>query len=691
VLGFGDPTRLVWRGLYRALLPELDAAQDLQLLYLPLPRSGDPNAERLARVLIVAQERGRFWDVHERICLAPQLRVPEGLPELARLLRLQPGELELALSSQSTEAALAVAAETAERLGVGAQPAVLVNGRRVAGAGDLEFALAAERQAAARLRRQGVSRARIAALRWHGEDHGGAAASERPPQEPPSVSAAPPVAVASSGPPPELAAQPPASPLPIAGSPSRTAAQLAGQDPPPAEAPTPPPPEAPQEPPSASPSEPAAAPGAPPQQPLSTDEPGPATPPLALVCFADLASDFYARLQPLVADVLRAYPRDLRYVLKHFPQPHHPRAALLAEALEHARQHGRLWELHDGVVIRHHDLDLDVLLALAMDLDLDTDDLLAALDEGRHRARVQQDRALGLRLGVRTSPTCYLNGERIVGLPELHVLHAAVRRELKEARRLLANGVAPERVHSARARQRLSELAIVPATPAPPPPGPDPPAAPAAPRALGSQDPGAVHAVPVEGRPARGAREPLVTVVQFVSYGDPFSVHVQPAVEQLLQEYQDEVRLVIRQAPLAYLPNAGRASRAALAVAQSDRFWEFHRSLLEAGARVDHAGLMLAVWEVGLDPREVAQAMWEESIGGQLAEDGALAERFGVSATPAFFINGHYLGGARPLGELKAAVDAAIARARRRVQDGLPRGEIYERVLREGAPGAVYR
>lgn len=683
VLGFGDPTRLVWRGLYRALLPELDSAADLQLLYLPLPRAGDPQAERLARVLIVAEERGRFWDVHERLCLVPRLRVPEGLPELARLLRLQPGELELALSSASTEATLALAARTAALLGVGSQPAVLVNGRRVGGAGELEFELAAERAAVARLRRRGVARARIAEQRWHGQDHRAVGARAATPTAVPDVDPVGPAPLASpatqgttvAGASPEDPPQPPVSPgtgppagvspLPIAGSPSRQAADLSDA----ATEPLPNPADAP-----------------PPSDPDSLPPPRPVAP-VALVCFADLASDFYVRLQPLIEDLLRAYPRDLRYVLKHFPQPHHPRAALFAEALEHAREHERFWELHDGIVIRSRDLDLDGLLGLAMDLGLDTDDLLQALDEGRHRVRVQRDHALGLRLEVRTSPTCFLDGERLVGLPELHTLHDSVRREVGEARRLMANGVPAERVHAERARQRLS----ITAAPAPAAPHPEPAAAPGPePIVRGAQDPAAVHAVPVAGRPSTGASEPIVTVVQFVSYGDPFSVHVQPAVEQLLQEYQDELRLVVRHAPLAYLPNAGRAARVALAAAGQGRFWEVHRALLRPGARVDHPGLMLAVWEVGLDPREVARALQEETVSAQLSEDQEVAARFGVSATPAFFVDGRYLGGARPLADLKEAVEAAIVESRRRMGDGMPREQLYARVLREGAPQAVY-
>src|SRR5688500_4627408 len=104
-----------------------------------------------------------------------------------------------------------------------------------------------------------------------------------------------------------------------------------------------------------------------------------------------------------------------------------------------------------------------------------------------------------------------------------------------------------------------------PATPPPAPPAPS-----AAPAAL------ELYKVPLGDSPARGGSAAKVTVVVFSEFQCPFCSRITGTLDQLLQSYGQEVRLVWKHRPLPFHDRATPAALAAEAAREQGKFWEMH-------------------------------------------------------------------------------------------------------------------
>jgi protein-disulfide isomerase len=220
--------------------------------------------------------------------------------------------------------------------------------------------------------------------------------------------------------------------------------------------------------------------------------------------------------------------------------------------------------------------------------------------------------------------------------------------------------------------------------------------------AAGARGPWSEHAdiprvaVPVDGTPARGADDPLVTLVVFSDFQCPYCRRSAPTLARLLEEYSDTVRLHFRNLPLPFHEHAELAAEAAQeARAQGgDRaFWAYHDLLIEGELGPDD--LVAYAEQIGLDATRFRIALRGRVHEAAIEEDLRLAGELGVGGTPTLFVNGRPLLGIPPDDELRAILDEELAFAREALSRGIPRAEIYERVLAESAheippePGAT--
>src|SRR5690606_10814607 len=74
------------------------------------------------------------------------------------------------------------------------------------------------------------------------------------------------------------------------------------------------------------------------------------------------------------------------------------------------------------------------------------------------KAQVAADRAFGVRFGVRSTPTMYLDGSLIAGFRSRGVMHRLVQSELSAVRALLASGLGAQDVYLARVKKNLIDV-----------------------------------------------------------------------------------------------------------------------------------------------------------------------------------------------------------------------------------------
>ena len=113
----------------------------------------------------------------------------------------------------------------------------------------------------------------------------------------------------------------------------------------------------------------------------------------------------------------------MRRVFRHFPVvSKHPRARVLASAAEAAALQGAFWEMHDALFADQGHLDpphlWDRARRLGLDLErFERDRRSAAVEE-----RVQRDFRSGVRAGVVTTPTLFVDGRAYSGVPDEELL-----------------------------------------------------------------------------------------------------------------------------------------------------------------------------------------------------------------------------------------------------------------------------
>lgn len=122
----------------------------------------------------------------------------------------------------------------------------------------------------------------------------------------------------------------------------------------------------------------------------------------------------------------------VRYVFKDFPITSiHPQAPKAHEAARCAGEQGAYWEMHDRIFEGQPEWagkpkHVKVLRGYALELKLDTAAFDACLDGGRWTQDVQSDLNEGVALGVRGTPTFFIEGDPLVGAQPYEVFQQAI-------------------------------------------------------------------------------------------------------------------------------------------------------------------------------------------------------------------------------------------------------------------------
>lgn len=106
-------------------------------------------------------------------------------------------------------------------------------------------------------------------------------------------------------------------------------------------------------------------------------------------------------------------PHDLpvKLVFRHFPVvSKHPRARVLAHAAEAAALQGRFWEMHDSLFADQGHLDVPHLWKRAEQLGLDLERFERDRRSDAVAERVERDFRSGIRAGVTSTPTLFVDG-----------------------------------------------------------------------------------------------------------------------------------------------------------------------------------------------------------------------------------------------------------------------------------------
>jgi protein-disulfide isomerase len=139
---------------------------------------------------------------------------------------------------------------------------------------------------------------------------------------------------------------------------------------------------------------------------------GPKDAPVTITMFSDFQCPFCQQAIPMVDEVLKAYPKDVKFMMKQFPlRQIHPNAEPAAEAAIAAQRQGKFWEMHDELYKAGRNLSPDTIKGIAEKIGLDMKKWDADRNSPEVKKQIDDELALGQKVDVRGTPSLFINGK----------------------------------------------------------------------------------------------------------------------------------------------------------------------------------------------------------------------------------------------------------------------------------------
>jgi protein-disulfide isomerase len=161
--------------------------------------------------------------------------------------------------------------------------------------------------------------------------------------------------------------------------------------------------------------------------------------------------------------------------------------------------------------------------------------------------------------------------------------------------------------------------------------------------------------------PVIGNPDGDVTLVEFFDYRCGYCKRMTGTLAQLIEE-DPQLRVVMKEFPILSQESV-EGARAAIAALRQGKYEAFHFALMEGGGGLSEMEILAIADSVGLDSAQLQSDMQDPEIEAVLRGNHALAERIGITGTPAFIVGNTLIPGAVSLEDLRAKIAAARARS----------------------------
>ena len=166
--------------------------------------------------------------------------------------------------------------------------------------------------------------------------------------------------------------------------------------------------------------------------------------------------------------------------------------------------------------------------------------------------------------------------------------------------------------------------------------------------------------VAIDSAPTKGSAEAPVTVVEFADYECPYCARAQATLNTIQETYKDQVRLVFKDFPLSFHPQAQKAAEAARCAGEQNKYWDYHDVLFSNTKALQVDKLKQYAADLQLDTARFDACLDSGQQAAAVRRDFAQGSQLGVSGTPAFFINGRFISGAQQFSAFQELIDEAL-------------------------------
>jgi len=137
-----------------------------------------------------------------------------------------------------------------------------------------------------------------------------------------------------------------------------------------------------------------------------------------LIEYSDFQCPACGSYYPILKKINEDLGAKVRFAYRHFPLPQHKNAKLAATVAEAAGLQGKFWEMHDLIFQNQSDWSEDKNAAIlfakyAQDVGLDLARFQTDVASGDIKAKIENDYKSGIKAGVNSTPSFFLNGKKI--------------------------------------------------------------------------------------------------------------------------------------------------------------------------------------------------------------------------------------------------------------------------------------
>ena len=157
----------------------------------------------------------------------------------------------------------------------------------------------------------------------------------------------------------------------------------------------------------------------------------------------------------------------------------------------------------------------------------------------------------------------------------------------------------------------------------------------------------------------RGNKDAKVYLVEFSDFQCPACASFAPLVEEIVKQNNDNLAFAYRHFPLDQHPFAERMAIAAEAAGRQGKFWEMGNLLFKNQENMSDDTINQLANDLKLNMDQFTKDRADSAIKDLIQADKAAGMRFGVDATPTFYLNGQKLT-LTTQADLKVQVEQAI-------------------------------
>ena len=147
---------------------------------------------------------------------------------------------------------------------------------------------------------------------------------------------------------------------------------------------------------------------------------------ITIIAFADYQCPFCSQVEQTLKSLLATKGDKVRFVFRDFPLPSHKNASLAAEAAECADEQGKFWAYNELLFKNQQSLSIEDLKNYAHTIALNREKFIQCLDTRKQKSEVEKDAADAKRAGINTTPSIFINGYYVSGMPTLAYLEEVI-------------------------------------------------------------------------------------------------------------------------------------------------------------------------------------------------------------------------------------------------------------------------